>query len=153
MTAAANQSDKKTKGHTHTTICIIIPSIDTVQPSFALNPHKCKLTECCIRGAFETNLGSDQTQSQFYKTKITTIKRVILLGFCCNMAGVPQSQPKNHQRSHKKSPKCKININLFSFLGIPTFGEGRGSSRLGQNPNFCRKIVLNAPLKSLENLP
>ena len=35
---------------------------------------------------------------------------------------------------------------FFSFLGIPTFGEGGGSSRLGQNPNFYRKFVLHASL-------
>ena len=28
-----------------------------------------------------------------------------LLGFCRNMAGVPQSQPKNHQKCHQKSHK------------------------------------------------
>ena len=28
---------------------------------------------------------------------------------------------------------------LFSFLGIPTYGEGGGSSWLGQIPNFYRK--------------
>ena len=35
---------------------------------------------------------------------------------------------------------------FFSFLGIPTFGEGGGSSRLGQNPNFYQKFVLEASL-------
>ena len=30
---------------------------------------------------------------------------------------------------------------------IPTFGEGGGSSRLGQIPNFYQKIVLGAPLR------
>ena len=29
---------------------------------------------------------------------------------------------------------------------IPTFGEGGGSSRLGQNPNFYQKFVLHASL-------
>ena len=27
--------------------------------------------------------------------------------FCCNVAGVPQSQPKHHQKSHQKSPITK----------------------------------------------
>ena len=40
------------------------------------------------------------------------------------------------------------NKHFFSFLGIPTYGEGGGgSSRLGQIPNFYRKFVLKAPLK------
>ena len=41
--------------------------------------------------------GGGVCQSQLFKPKPQPYKRVILLGFCCNMAGVPQSQPKNHQ--------------------------------------------------------
>ena len=43
----------------------------------------------------------------FLKPKPQPYKTVILLGFCRNMAGVPQSQPKNHQKSdqNQQSPK------------------------------------------------
>ena len=40
---------------------------------------------------------------------------------------------------------------FFSFLGIPTYGEGRGgSSRLGQIPNFYRKFVFGASLTTYQ---
>ena len=32
-------------------------------------------------------------------------------------------------------------------VGVPTFGEGEGSSRLGQNPKFTQKNYWTAPLK------
>ena len=44
--------------------------------------------------------GGGLTQSQLFKT-------VILLGFCHNMRGVPQSQPKKSQKITKKSPITK----------------------------------------------
>ena len=36
---------------------------------------------------------------------------------------------------------------FFLVLGLPTFGERRGSTWLGQNPKFFQKSRMKAPLK------
>ena len=63
-----------------------------------------QICACAIQIAICNSPTPPQTNT---RPKPQLYKTVILLGFCRNMAGVPQSQPKSHKKSHKnhQSPK------------------------------------------------
>ena len=102
--------------------------------------------------------GGGLTQSQLFQTKTTTIQKGDFVGICCNMAGFPSPNQKikknfkNHTRNHQKMGLFHEKIILYirggGWVGLVGWRVGGGSCRMGPNPIFYHKFVLNAPLIS-----
>ena len=106
-------------------------------------------------------MGRGLTQSQLFQTKTATTKKGDFIGILLQYGeGSPvptKISPKitNSQKNgtfHEKIiclewPKMQNKHYFFLFWNPNVLGGGQGSSRLGQNNNFDKKLVLKAPLK------